>query len=86
MPSNYQYIATPIPVVERGPAPERSPVLARFEPPAGGPEVITIITRKASALKQTLLQVRGDGVAVMSVFTLQRAVTQFELGRTGHIV
>eukprot|EP00878_Enallax_costatus_P024693 GHUV01026372.1.p1 GENE.GHUV01026372.1~~GHUV01026372.1.p1 ORF type:complete len:207 (+),score=45.90 GHUV01026372.1:188-808(+) len=72
VPSNYQYLETPIPRVERGPAPERSPVLARFESPNGGPEVISIITRKASALKQTLLQVNditqmGDPIAVASL-------------------
>jgi hypothetical protein len=58
-PSNYTYIETPIVRVERGPQPERSPVLARFEAPNGEPGVITILMRRANALKQTLLQVKG---------------------------
>lgn len=57
VPSNYRYLETPIVRVERGPQPERSPILARFESPNGGPEVISVLTRKASGLKQTLLQV-----------------------------
>jgi hypothetical protein len=43
--------------VERGPQPERSPVLGRFEAPNGQPGLITILTRRAQAFKQTLLQV-----------------------------
>jgi hypothetical protein len=56
-PSNYAYVETPIVRVERGPQPERSPVLARFEAPNGEPGVISIIMRRANALKQTILQV-----------------------------
>lgn len=43
--------------VERGPQPERSPVLGRFEAPNGEPGVITVLMRRANALKQTILQV-----------------------------
>lgn len=57
VPSNYTYIETPIVRVERGPQPERSPVLARFEAPDGAPGTISILMRKANALKQTILQV-----------------------------
>ncbi|KAF6259105.1 hypothetical protein COO60DRAFT_1515422 [Scenedesmus sp. NREL 46B-D3] len=69
VPSNYTYLETPIPRVERGPQPERSPVLGRFEAPNGQPGLITILTRRAQAFKQTLLQVTdisqlGDPVAV----------------------
>jgi hypothetical protein len=59
VPSNYTYLATPIQRVERGPQPERSPVLGRFEAPGGQPGLITVLTRRAQAYKQTLLQVRG---------------------------
>lgn len=56
-PSNYTFIETPIVRVERGPQPERSPVLARFEAPNGEPGTISILMRRANALKQTILQV-----------------------------
>lgn len=58
-PSNYTFIETPIVRVERGPQPERSPVLARFEAPNGEPGTISILMRRANALKQTILQVVG---------------------------
>ncbi|WIA18088.1 hypothetical protein OEZ85_009568 [Tetradesmus obliquus] len=69
VPSNYAYLATEIQRVERGPQPERSPVLGRFEAPNGQPGLITILTRRAQAFKQTLLQVTdisqlGDPIAV----------------------
>jgi hypothetical protein len=57
VPSNYTYLETPIQRVERGPQPERSPVLGRFEAPNGQPGLITVLTRRAQAFKQTLLQV-----------------------------
>lgn len=58
VPSSYTYLEAPLVVPERGPAPERSPVLARFEAGPGRPGVISVLTRKAQAFKQTLLQVR----------------------------
>lgn len=69
VPSNYAYLATEIQRVERGPQPERSPVLGRFEAPNGQPGLITILTRRAQAFKQTLLQVTdisqlGEPIAV----------------------
>lgn len=57
VPSNYTYVETPIVRVERGPQPERSPVLGRFEAPQGAPGTISILMRRANALKQTILQV-----------------------------
>jgi hypothetical protein len=56
-PSNYTYKETPIVRVERGPQPERSPVLGRFEAPNGEPGTISVLMRRANALKQTILQV-----------------------------
>lgn len=64
-PSNYIYKETPIVRVERGPQPERSPVLARFEAPDEQPGAISIIMRRANSLKQTILQV--DWVCVVGV-------------------
>jgi hypothetical protein len=52
------YQETAIPRVERGPQPERSPVLARFEAPSGAPGTISVLARKAQIFKQTLLQAR----------------------------
>jgi hypothetical protein len=57
VPVNYAYLETPFVRVERGPQPERSPVLARFEAPNGQPGLVSIITRRAQVFKQTLLQV-----------------------------
>jgi hypothetical protein len=57
-PSNYTFVETPVVRVERGPQPEKSPVLGRFEAPNGEPGVITVLMRRSNALKQTLLQVR----------------------------
>ncbi|KAF8061996.1 hypothetical protein HT031_004256 [Scenedesmus sp. PABB004] len=57
VPANYVYLETPIVSVERGPQPERSPVLARFEAPGGAAGAVSVIVRKAQAFKQTLLQV-----------------------------
>jgi hypothetical protein len=59
-PNNYTYVETPIVRVERGPQPERSPVLARFEAPNGEPGTISILMRRANALKQTILQVGAE--------------------------
>jgi hypothetical protein len=59
VPANFTFIETPVVRVERGPQPERSPVLARFEAPGGQPGAISILMRRANALKQTVFQVRG---------------------------
>jgi hypothetical protein len=67
-PSNYTYVETPIVRVERGPQPERSPVLARFEAPDGEPGVISIIMRRANSLKQTILQVGGSWLVGVPVW------------------
>lgn len=45
-----------MPVVERGPAPERSPLRVRFDAPGGGAS-LSVIVRSAQALKPSLLQV-----------------------------
>eukprot|EP00775_Hariotina_reticulata_P002595 gene2595-2897_t len=87
IPGNYAYLETPVVVVERGPQPERSPVLARFEPRLPGqPGSITILTRRATVFKQTIFQVSdisqlGDPIAVAKLVlprgsTLLAASTQ----------
>eukprot|EP00877_Chromochloris_zofingiensis_P014622 jgi/Chrzof1/9413/Cz04g02050.t1_PPD9[v5.2] len=67
LPTSYQYKETPMPQRERGPAPERSPLRARFDSPDGS-EVVSIIVQKATIYKQTLFQVTdisqlGDPIA-----------------------
>eukprot|EP00798_Chlamydomonas_sp_ICE-L_P010368 gene10368-8307_t len=57
-PGNFDYIEVQQDMPERGPAPERSPVLVRFEA-AEGEAVISVINRGAQTLKQTFRQV-GD--------------------------
>ena len=46
-------------IAERGPQPERSPVMARFNARNGGTASISVLRRNGAAIKQTLLQVRG---------------------------
>jgi hypothetical protein len=47
---------------ERGPQPQASPVLARFDAAAGG-GTISVVVRPARAIKPTLIQVGGEGLA-----------------------
>ncbi|KAJ9529948.1 hypothetical protein QJQ45_023262, partial [Haematococcus lacustris] len=66
-PATFTFVDIPIPKIERGPAPERSPLRSRFEAGDGGQASLAVVVRNAQTLSFSLLQVRcallGSGPA-----------------------
>ncbi|KAJ9529236.1 hypothetical protein QJQ45_007913 [Haematococcus lacustris] len=58
-PATFTFVDIPIPKIERGPAPERSPLRSRFEAGDGGQASLAVVVRNAQTLSFSLLQV-GD--------------------------
>ncbi|GFH28281.1 PsbP domain-containing protein, partial [Haematococcus lacustris] len=54
-PATFTFVDIPIPKIERGPAPERSPLRSRFEAGDGGQASLAVVVRNAQTLSFSLL-------------------------------